>query len=192
ARRALREALSGVSDLERLAGKLGTGRVGPRDLAALRRSLERLPRVVAAAAELAAKGVRALLDDLDTLEDLHELLERALAEDPPPALLQGGVVRAGWSPELDELQGARDGARDFIASLEARDRERTGIGSLKVGYNKVFGYYLEVTRANLARVPDDYVRKQTLANGERYFTPELKEWEQKVSGAEDRIAEVEA
>ncbi len=192
ARRAVREALSGVSDLERLSGKLGTGRVGPRDLAALRRSLERLPRVVAASAELASKGARALLDDLDTLEDLHDLLERAVAEDPPPTLAEGGVVRAGWSAELDELRGVRDGARDFIASLEARERERTGIGSLKVGYNKVFGYYLEVTRANLARVPDDYVRKQTLANGERYFTPELKEWEQKVSGAEDRIAEVEA
>ena len=102
------------------------------------------------------------------------------------------MIRAGWSDELDELRSVRDGARDFIASLQARERKRTGIGSLKVGFNKVFGYYLEITRANVGRVPDEYVRKQTLANAERYFTPELKQWEEKVFGAEDKILGLES
>jgi DNA mismatch repair protein MutS len=188
----LREALSEVSDLERLSGRLGTGRVGPRDLAGLRRSLELLPAVRAAALESDVPMVRDLAGGLDCLDDLGELLGRAIAAEPPAALAEGGVIRGGWSEELDELRGVRDGARDFIAALQARERERTGIGSIKVGYNKVFGYYLEVTRANLDKVPDDYVRKQTLANGERYFTPELKEWEEKVFGAEEKIARLEA
>jgi DNA mismatch repair protein MutS len=191
-RDALRDALGGVSDLERLAGKLGTGRVAPRDLAGLRRSLRHLPAVRAAGGDASADLLRQAAADLDCLEDLAELLDRSLAEEPPATLQDGGVIRAGFSAELDELREVRDGAVDFIARLQARERARTGIGSLKVGFNKVFGYYLEVTRANLDRVPDDFVRKQTLTNAERYFTPELKEWEEKVFGAEDRIGQLEA
>jgi DNA mismatch repair protein MutS len=191
-RRALRTLLAGVSDLERIAGKLGTQRVGPRDLAGLGRSLARLPEIRDAVADARSDILGTLSTDFDVLPDLRDLLGSALTDDPPASLAEGGVVRAGWSEELDDLRSVRDGARDFIAGLQARERERTGIGSLKVGFNKVFGYYLEVTRANLDRVPDDYVRKQTLANGERYFTPELKEWEEKVFGAEDRIAQLEA
>jgi DNA mismatch repair protein MutS len=190
-RTALRGALDGVADLERMAGKIGTRRVGPRDLAGLRRSLARLPDIRAEATGAESELVRAMGAELDCLEDVRDLLERALADDPPAALQDGGVVRQGWSADLDELRSARDGARDFIAGLQVRERDRTGIGSLKVGFNKVFGYYLEVTKANLGRVPDDYVRKQTLTNGERYFTPELKEWEEKVFGAEDRIGQLE-
>ncbi|MCG6956805.1 MAG: DNA mismatch repair protein MutS [Gemmatimonadetes bacterium] len=189
---ALHVALKGVSDLERLAGKVGTGRVTPRDLLGLRRSLERLPAVRDAASGATSDLLRAVGAGLDCIEDLCAFLQEAMADDPPPTLQEGGVLREGWSAELDELRGVRDGAVDFIARLQARERERTGIGSLKVGFNKVFGYYLEVTKANLDRVPEDYVRKQTLANGERYFTPELKEWEEKVFGAEDRIAQLEA
>src|SRR5690606_31032390 len=133
-----------------------------------------------------------LARDLDPLDDVRATIERALADDPPATLADGGAIRAGYNAELDELRDARDGGKQFIASLQARERERTGIASLKVGYNKVFGYYLEVTRANLDRVPPDYERKQTLANGERYVTAELKEWEAKVLGAEERIAELEA
>jgi len=191
-RRGLRMALAGVSDLERISGKLGTQRVAPRDLAGLRRSLDRLPAVRDALAEAGADLLAMLTADFDVLDDVRELLESAIAEEPPAALIDGGVIRQGWSEELDELRTVRDGARDFIAGLQTRERERTGIGSLKVGFNKVFGYYLEVTRSNLDKVPDDYVRKQTLSNGERYFTPELKEWEEKVFGAEDRIAQMEA
>jgi DNA mismatch repair protein MutS len=187
----LRQALAGVSDLERLAGKIGTLRVTPRDLMGLRRSLEMLPTIRASADEATSELLGSLAADLDCLGDVRDLLSRAIADDPPVALHDGGVIQEGWSDELDAIRAVRDGARDFIASLQLRERERTGIGSLKVGFNKVFGYYLEVTRANLDRVPDDYVRKQTLANGERYFTPELKEWEEKVFGAEDRIGRLE-
>jgi DNA mismatch repair protein MutS len=188
---ALREALEGMVDLERMAGKLGTGRVAPRDLGGLRRSLVRLPRVRGAGEAAESALLLGLAAELDCLEDVRELLERALAEEPPATLQEGGVIRVGWSANLDEAREVRDGAVDFIARLQARERERTGIASLKVGFNKVFGYYLEVTRANLQRVPDDYVRKQTLANAERYFTPELKEWEEKVFGAEERIVQLE-
>ncbi|MBM4183765.1 MAG: DNA mismatch repair protein MutS [Gemmatimonadetes bacterium] len=188
----LRGVLADVSDLDRLSGKLGTGRVGPRDLAALRRSLELLPAVRDAVAASGAPLLGELAQGLDVLDDVRDLLAGALAADPPGTLSEGGVVRAGWSSELDEMRRVRDGARDFIASLQTRERERSGISSLKVGFNQVFGYYLEVTRANVDKVPADYVRKQTLANGERYFTPELKEWEEKVFAAEDGIGRLEA
>lgn len=187
----IREALKGVADLERIAGKLGTLRVGPRDLANLRTSLRKLPSLLDAISLSDSGLIESLRADFDCLADVLGLLDGAISDEPPVALHDGGVVREGWSEELDEIRATRDGARDFIASLQVRERERTGIGSLKVGFNKVFGYYLEVTKANLAKVPDDYVRKQTLTNGERYFTPELKEWEEKVFGAEDRIGKLE-
>ncbi len=191
-RGAVREALGGISDLERLAGKVGTGRVGPRDLLALARSLGRLPKLQDLTAESDAELLATLMGDMDLLEDLRELLVAGISPETPPSLQDGGVIRDGYDSTLDELRGVREGARSFIAGLQARERERTGIGSLKVGFNKVFGYYLEVTRANLEKVPAEYVRKQTLANAERYFTPELKEWEEKVFGAEERILAMEA
>ncbi len=188
----VRDVLGGVTDLERMAGKLGSARAGPRELLSLRRSLEALPALVQALGGGTDEAVRALAEGVDPLADVRDLLAAAVAEDPPHALQDGGVIAPGYSDELDELRAARDSAVEFIASLQARERDRTGIASLKVGYNKVFGYYLEVTRANLDRVPEDYVRKQTLANAERYFTPELKTWEEKVTGADDRIAALEA
>ncbi len=191
-RRDVRAALSEVADLERLAGKISLGRVTPRDLLALARSLDRIPpvREVLATAELPRlrdRGAR-----LDPMEEVRELLGRAIAPDAPATLQEGGVIRAGYDDGLDGLRQTRGDARAAIATLQARERERTGIGSLKVAYNKVFGYYLEVTRANLGRVPDDYVRKQTLANAERFLTPELKEWESRILDAEDRIVALEA
>lgn len=191
-RRALREALSPIADLERLAGKLGTGRASPRDLAGLARSLAALPAVRAASHDAETELLARIGGELDLLDDVTDLLARALADPAPLTLQEGGVIREGFDAELDDLRATRDGAVDFIAHLQMREREATGIGSLKVGFNKVFGYYLEVTRANLDRVPERYVRKQTLANAERYFTPELKEWEQKVFGTEERIATLEA
>lgn len=187
----IRDLLADVHDLERLAGKVGSGRANPRELRSLGRSLAMLPALREEGGELEAPLLRLLTVELDTLPDVARLLDEAIAPDAPPNLQDGGVIRTGHSPELDDLRATRDGARGFIASLQTRERKRTGISSLKVGFNKVFGYYLEVTRANLDRVPDDYVRKQTLANAERYFTPELKEWEEKVTGAEDRILELE-
>ena len=191
ARRGIREALKEVSDFERLAGKLGTGRVSPREMLGLCRSLEALPGLQERVEEPTSAILSELLGELDLLEDVRELLGEAIADDPPQTLQEGGVIREGFSEELDEIRAVRDGARDFIASLQSRERERTGIQSLKVGFNKVFGYYLEVTKANLDKVPEDYIRKQTLSNSERYFTPELKEWEEKVFGAEEKAEALE-
>jgi len=208
----LRTELAGIRDLERLAAKLSTGRITPRELLALGRSLDRLPALREAVAavpgregrevpggtalgEATRPGASDLLAELtlelDTLDDVAARIRAALSDEAPAGLQDGGVIREGYAEALDDLRITRDGAVDFIAALQARERERTGIGSLKVGFNKVFGYYLEVTRANLDRVPDDYVRKQTLSGGERYFTPELKEWEEKVTGAEERILALE-
>jgi DNA mismatch repair protein MutS len=190
-RRELREGFRGMADLERLAGKIGTGRVGPRDLLGLARSLSHLPGFQALGARVEAPLLSSLMEEMDPLSDISTLLQAGISPDAPPTLQEGGVIQEGYDPDLDELRSVRDGARDFIAGLQSRERERTGIGSLKVGFNRVFGYYLEVTKANLAKVPEEYVRKQTLANAERFFTPELKEWEEKVFGAEDRIQSLE-
>ncbi len=191
-RRALRAELENVRDLERLATKVGTGRVTPREMAALGRSLQALPGVRTCLADAGAAMLVSLADGLDPLDDVCERIGATLADDPPAALADGGVIRAGWDEALDELREIRDGGHGTIARLQATERERTGIGSLKIGYNRVFGYYIEVTRANLSRVPAEYERRQTLANAERYVTRELKEWEERILGAEERIAEKEA
>ena len=188
----LRDSLGRMTDLERLAGKVGTGRVSPRELLGLGRSLAELPAIQEAGAGAQSTFLRSLVTEMDLLEDVRDLVERAISPEAPATLQDGGIIREGYSAELDELRATRDGARDFIASLQSRERERTEISSLKVGFNKVFGYYLEVTKANLEKVPEDYVRKQTLANAERYFTPELKEWEERVFDAEDRMDKLES
>ena len=197
----LREALDGVRDVERLAGRAAAGRATPRELGALRDSFLRLPDVAEALSALAAStlpgGDRAValadtVDELDLLADLASELARGLEERPPALLADSGVIRAGYDAELDELRSLRDGGRQYIASLQQRERERTGISSLKVGFNKVFGYYLEITNAHAARVPPDYERRQTLASAERYVTPELKDYEARVLGAEERMAMREA
>ncbi len=197
----LREALDGVRDLERLAGRAAAGRAAPRELGALRDSFQRLPDVAEALAALAGyalpDGRRSALlaqavEELDLLGDLTGDLAAALEDRPPPVLGDGGVIRQGYDAELDELRSLRDGGRQYIASLQQRERERTGITSLKVGFNKVFGYYLEITNAHAAKVPPDYERRQTLASAERYVTPELKDYESKVLGAEERMAAREA
>jgi len=195
-RERLREALDGVRDLERLAGRAALGRATPRELGALRDSLLRLPDARSALDGLEARGRAALLeqaaDRFDLLQDLGEELGRALVERPPAQASDGDGIRAGYDRELDDLKDARDGGKQYIAGLQARERERTGIASLKVGFNKVFGYYLEVTNPHRDRVPGDYERRQTLTGAERYVTPELKQYEAKVLGAEERIATREA
>jgi DNA mismatch repair protein MutS len=197
----LREALDGVRDLERLAGRAAARRITPRELGALRDSFQRLPDVAGslselAGARLASGGVSRSLteaaDELDLLADLSTALGSALSERPPATLADGGVICPGYDTELDELRSLRDGGRQYIASLQQRERERTGISSLKVGFNKVFGYYLEITHSQASRVPPDYERRQTLATAERYVTPELKDYEARVLGAEERMAAREA
>ena len=197
----LREALDGVRDIERLAGRAAAGRATPRELGALRDSFQRLPDVAGALTELSGSALSnggtslslaRASDELDLLADLSTGLGEALAERLPATLADGGVIRAGYDSELDELRSLRDGGRQYIASLQQRERERTGISSLKVGFNKVFGYYLEITHTHSSRVPPDYERRQTLATAERYVTPELKEYEARVLGAEERMGAREA
>lgn len=190
-RAALIKALKSVSDLDRLATRIASGRATPREVLALGRSSEQLPAVVKAAAGLTSQLARSLTDDIDSLDDLATLVSTAIAKDAPATLGDGGVIKDGFNTELDDLRATRDGARDFIIGLQARERKRTSINSLKVGYNRVFGYYLEVTKTNQRLVPDHYIRKQTLVASERYFTAELKEWEEKVLDAEERIGQIE-
>lgn len=200
----LRDALDGVRDLERLAGRAAAGRATPREMGALRDSLLRLPDVLEALTALAGGTVdgtrdgrrsaelQQALERFDRLGDLATALAAALPERLPATLADGAVIQPGYDAELDELRQLRDGGKQTIAAIQQRERDRTGIPSLKVGFNKVFGYYLEVTHAHRSRVPADYERRQTLAGAERYVTPELKEYEAKVLGAEERIAEREA
>ncbi len=195
-RERLREALDGVRDLERLAGRAALGRATPREMGALRDSIVRLPDVAGALGGLHGREQSELVDksahEFDLLADLGDELSRALVERPPAQLDDGDSIKAGYDHELDELKAARDGGKQYIAGLQSRERERTGITSLKVGFNKVFGYYIEVTNTHRERIPSDYERRQTLTGAERYVTPELKEYEAKVLGAEERIAAREA
>ena len=188
ARQALRDALDGVRDVERLAGKAAAGRATPRELGALGASLGRLPAVEAAVQRLGRKGLLAdLLQVWDSCGDLADDVARTLVERPPAAIGDEPAVRAGIDAELDDLRAIRDGGRDGIAGIQARERERTGISSLKVGFNRVFGYYIEITNSNAHLVPSDYQRRQTLTGAERYVTPELKAFEEKVLTAAERI-----
>jgi len=195
-RERLREALDGVRDLERLAGRAALGRATPRELGALRDSILRLPDAAGALGGLEGRDraapLEAAAERFDLLTDLGDELGRALVERPPTQLADGDAIRPAYDRQLDELKDARDGGKQYIASLQATERQRTGIASLKVGFNRVFGYYIEVTHAHRERVPADYERRQTLTGAERYVTPQLKEYEAKVLGAEERIATHEA
>jgi DNA mismatch repair protein MutS len=187
----LRELLRGIYDLERLSGRLSCGGANGRDMLALQHSIALLPDLKAEIASSDAALLRALAAETDELSEAGALIAAAIREDAPHALKDGGMIREGYSPELDELtHSIRDG-RQWIASLEGAERARTGIKNLKVGYNKVFGYYIEVTRGSLDRVPAEYIRKQTLANCERFVTPELKETESVVLNAETKINKLE-
>jgi DNA mismatch repair protein MutS len=183
----LREAFGGVQDLDRILGRITLGTASPRDMVALARSLRALEGAPALLADCVAPLVRRETKDLAPPLDLAEDVERTLVESPPPALREGGVVRDGVDPELDELREISRGGRSTIAGIEERERSRTGIGSLKVRFNRVFGYYIEVSKPNLGLVPPDYMRKQTIVGGERFVTPELKEYEEKVLQADERI-----
>jgi len=190
ARRKVFTLLSSIADLERLVNRVGVGRVMPRELITLRFSLEKVPGLKAAMANVDAPIASGLMDELRPCPDIVDLIDRAIA-DEPGGLEQGGVIKEGFSPELDEIRHKSSQAKQYLAGLEQREKERTGIRSLKVGYNRVFGYYIEVSRANLGLVPPDYIRKQTLAEAERFFTPELKEYESLILSARDKIADLE-
>jgi DNA mismatch repair protein MutS len=190
-REGLRRAMDGVLDLERLLGRVAMETAGPREVVALGLTVQRLPGLRAATQMFAAVRWQQIAAAFDTLDDLQEMITRTLVEEPPVALSDGGAIRAGVDAELDELRGLSSSGRQRIAAIEERERERTGIGSLKVRFNSVFGYYIEITRANSKSVPADYERKQTLVNAERFTTPELKELETKILTAQERSGDIE-
>jgi DNA mismatch repair protein MutS len=180
-----RQGLKGLGDLERLTARLALEQAGPREVAAVRQALERLPGLRALVPETAPPLVAAAARDLEDLSELAELINRALVDDPPPTLAAGGVIREGYDQELDELISLSRDGKAWIVRLEEEERRKTGIASLKVRYNKVFGYYIEISKANLHLVPPEYHRKQTLVNAERFITAELKDYEARVLGAEE-------
>jgi DNA mismatch repair protein MutS len=192
ARGALRTALDGVRDVERLASKAAAGRATPRELRALGDSLFRLPAVAASLAPTQAPGaLRPILEQWDDVAELATAITHTLVERPPLQIGDGETIAPGFDPELDQLRQLRDGGKDAIAALQAEERTRTGINSLKVGYNRVFGYYLEITRANAHLVPADYQRRQTLTGAERYVTPALQAFEEKILTATERSETLE-
>jgi DNA mismatch repair protein MutS len=186
-----RDVLKAVHDLERLVARAALGTASPRDLVGLKQSLAAVPRVKMLLAELQAPLLRSLVAELDELSDVREAIDGTIVDEPPAVTRDGGFTRDGVDAELDELRGISRSGRQVIAEMEERERARTGIGSLKVRFNRVFGYYIEVSKANLHAVPADYQRKQTIAGGERFTTPALKEYEEKVLGADERILERE-
>jgi DNA mismatch repair protein MutS len=186
-----RTSFEGLFDLERLLSKITVGTGSPRELTALRASIGRLPGVAAVLDRTTSGRFVQLREQLDLLSDLGEFLAKAISDDPPFVLADGGVIREGYHPGLDELRSLSKNSKTYLAALETRERERTGIGSLKVRFNRVFGYYIEISKANLHLAPKNYDRKQTLVGAERFVTPELKEYEEKILTAEEKILEIE-
>ena len=189
----IREALKGMGDLERVVARTSCGTASPKDLVALKSSLERLPHIGQLLVDVKSSRLVDLRKrlDLGSLKEVADLINGAIKDDPPSAIREGGIIRDGYDPELDELKSTLRDGRGWISRMERDERKRTGIKSLKVGYNNVFGYYIEVTKANLSAVPDEYIRKQTLTNAERFITPELKEMESKVLSAQERSSSLE-
>lgn len=181
--------LRDIADLERLVNRVRSGNISPKELVTLRNSLESIPRLIAVLERSDVPG--SLRAGFESCGDVVALISLAIADDPPVNLENGGVIRQGFSQELDQLRLTSKNAKQYMTDLQVKERTRTGIKSLKVGYNRVFGYYIEVTKSNMGAVPDEYIRKQTLTDSERFFTPELKEYEAQVLSAQDRIAELE-
>ena len=187
----IREYLNAVYDLERLLGKVSYKTANPRDMIALRNSLAMLPSVKTVLGDLDAPLLIGINEHMDSLEDIYHLIDDSIIEEPPIAIREGGIIKEGFSETIDSLRNAKTDGKNWLAALEDEDRERTGIKNLRIKYNKVFGYYFEVTNSYQHLVPDDYIRKQTLANAERYTTPRLKELEDSILNAEDKLSTLE-
>lgn len=190
-REEIREQLNGIYDLERLNGRVSLGRANARDLIALKLSILRLPAIKKRLADSTSELLSEISSSMDSLQDVAEIIDKAICDDPPVSLKEGGLIREGFSNELDELISITRDGKAWIADLALTEKARTGISTLKIGYNKIYGYYIEVSKANLHLVPQDYIRKQTLVNGERYITESLKEYEEKVLGAEEKKIDLE-
>ena len=190
-RTTLRDTLKGIGDLERISVRIATGRATPRDVAALRDAMASLPDVITLLDSANSEPLKGLMGRMEPVDDIVERIQSVLVDEPPAQLKEGGVIRQGVSGELDELRALAKGGKQWLADLQKTESERTGIPSLKVGFNKVFGYYLEVTHAHKDKVPPEWIRKQTLVNAERYITEELKAYEEKILGAEERLLALE-
>lgn len=187
----LREALKSVYDLERLSGRIAGGNANGRDMLALKNSVAVLPELKSDLLSCGSEMLQMIAEKIDTLEEVYEKIDAAITEDPPVTIKEGGLIRRGYSEKLDEIKEASSGSLSWIMNLESAERQRTGIKKLKVGFNKVFGYYYEVSKAQAGKVPEDYIRKQTLVNASDYVTPKLKEMESVVLNAESRINSLE-
>ncbi len=191
ARDSLREALNGIYDVERLSSRIAYGTVNARDCVALRNSLTRLPVIIGLTGSFSAPALKKIAAELDPMEDIRELLAHAIVDEPPLSVKEGNIIRPGYNAEVDKLKEASINGKQWLADMEAAERESTGIKNLRISYNKVFGYYIEVTRSYQNLVPYRYQRKQTLANAERYITPELKSMEETILGAEEQLVSLE-
>ncbi|CAN5234781.1 DNA mismatch repair protein MutS [soil metagenome] len=187
----IRYLLKEVFDLERLVGRLNLGTASPRDLLALNRSLSQTPNINLTLSDASSLLLQVLSENIFELPNIRELIQSSIADEPPLNIKDGGVIRDGFDTELDELRNLSRSAKQIIANFETQEKKRTGISNLKVKFNNVFGYFIEISKGNVSRVPEDYERRQTLTNAERYTTPQLKEWESKVLGAEEKISEIE-
>ena len=187
----IRSLLKEVTDLERVLGRISLGSATPRDLVALQRSLAQVPSIRQALGTTEASMLQVLAENTDDLPDIRTLIEQAIVDDPPAKLSDGNVIKDNYAPELDELRSVSRNAKQIIAAMEASERARSGINNLRIRFNGVFGYFIEVSKTNAARVPIEYERRQTLANAERFTTPELRDWEKKVLGSEERIIQLE-
>ncbi len=185
------ENLKKVYDIERLAGKMAYGNSNARDMISLKTSLSKMPELKNSLALCKSTYLKELYENLDELKDIHELIEKSIVDDPPIVIKEGGIIKLGYDEEIDKLKTATTEGKNWIINLEKEEREKTGIKTLKVGFNKVFGYYIEVTKSFISQVPDRYVRKQTLTNGERYITEELKKLEDQILGAEEKVINLE-
>ena len=185
------ENLKKVYDIERLTGKMAYGNANARDMVTLKNSLLKLPEVKKCLSECKSDLLKELYENLDELQDIYGLIEKAIVDDPPMTITDGGIIKLGYDPEIDKLKTAQTEGKNWLIKLEADEKEKTGIKNLKVGFNKVFGYYLEVTKSNLNLVPERYIRKQTLTNAERYITEELKNLENQILGAEEKVVNLE-
>ncbi len=185
------DSLKKVYDIERLAGKISYGSANARDLISLKNSAKQLPNVKQNLCNVKSNLLKQLYEDLDTLEDIHKIIDDSIIDDPPISVKEGGIIKFGYNEEIDHLKEATTNGKTWVLDLEAKEREKTGIKGLKVGFNKVFGYFIEVTKSNLSMVPESYIRKQTLANCERYVTEDLKKVENEILGAEEKVINLE-
>ena len=185
------DTLKKVYDIERLSAKMTYGNANARDMITLRNSLEKLPEVKNILSTCMSPKLKQLYEDLDELQDVYELINKSIIDDPPMTIKDGGIIKLGYNTEIDKLKTATTEGKNWIVKLEAEEKEKTGIKNLKVGYNKVFGYYIEVSKSFVSQVPDRFIRKQTLTNGERYITEELKNLEGQILGAEEKVVNLE-